>query len=322
LVVIAIIGILIALLLPAVQAAREAARRSECTNHLKQIGLALHNHHDAYGAFPMGSGTPPGCNSRYGFSNWKYSILAYMEQTGILATSVAGIDWRTATTTPTANTRTWEAFRVPAYHCPSSTLKWTVTSSQCGAAGCLESESQDYVGIMGANPDPAGRTEPAVRTTQSSYGWVYNTGMLVGAETKGFRDCTDGSSNCMVVGEQSGNQRNTIRTDCMSGWSCGHNCDLSVAKINQTCPAQDPASCSIYPIRTGLTVIVGSPNPVSAPVYGGGSTGLQVPLSSSHPGGCLMLLTDGSARFLSDVTDAEICRRLAVRDDAQVITTY
>src|SRR2546423_14884361 len=86
LVVIAIIGVLVALLLPAVQAAREAARRMQCSNHLKQIGLALQNYHDVFGALPFGararyvmtSGTVP-ANQNTGTS-WYVGLLPFAEQ--------------------------------------------------------------------------------------------------------------------------------------------------------------------------------------------------------------------------------------------------
>ena len=80
LVVIAIISILIALLLPAVQQARESARRSQCQNNLKQIGLALHNYHDNNRMFPPG-GTTLGrcCNTPSGIT-WTISLLPYLDQ--------------------------------------------------------------------------------------------------------------------------------------------------------------------------------------------------------------------------------------------------
>src|SRR4051812_38072830 len=78
LVVIAIIGILIAFLLPAIQAARESARRNQCQNNLKQMGLAIQSHHDTRKQFPMG-------RNRFDQKavSWAYYILPYMEETAI-----------------------------------------------------------------------------------------------------------------------------------------------------------------------------------------------------------------------------------------------
>src|SRR5512145_1647175 len=86
LVVIAIIGVLVALLLPAVQAAREAARRSQCTNNLRQLGLALHNHHDTFNVLPFArtGGRPQSIS-------WAPLIMPYIEQKNLLDAFTANL---------------------------------------------------------------------------------------------------------------------------------------------------------------------------------------------------------------------------------------
>ena len=83
--VIAIIGVLVALLLPAVQSAREAARRLQCTNHLKQMGLALHSYHSAHRSFP--AGVVPYDSAPYARASWGWAvlILPFLEQDALHA---------------------------------------------------------------------------------------------------------------------------------------------------------------------------------------------------------------------------------------------
>src|SRR5688500_2633618 len=108
LVVIAIIGVLVALLLPAVQAAREASRRTHCRNNLRQIGLAVTNHHDAKGHYPPGRVR----EDQFGAS-WAFELLPYMEQQQIhqaFDESLRVDDDRNAQAMRTP---------VPAFYCPS-----------------------------------------------------------------------------------------------------------------------------------------------------------------------------------------------------------
>src|ERR1700729_937016 len=93
LVVIAIIAVLIGLLLPAVQKVREAANRMKCQNNLKQLGLALHARHDAYGQFPMGGVWNNGTYYDVPRSGWNYSLFPYIEEASVynLLPSTAGL---------------------------------------------------------------------------------------------------------------------------------------------------------------------------------------------------------------------------------------
>ena len=145
LVSIAIIAVLIALLLPAVQQAREAARRTQCKNNLKQIGLAMHNYHDTHNGFPNGN---IASSARGWGMSWYMRILPYVDQAPVynkLNFSGTQPGWSCCgDTVGQANGDVIRGIRFAFTVCPSSSLQ------DMGDSGGGPTEHPQYYGIMGA----------------------------------------------------------------------------------------------------------------------------------------------------------------------------
>lgn len=331
LVVIAIIGILIALLLPAVQAAREAARRSQCINNLKQMGLALHNYHDVYQTFPIGAAL---ARRGTGFSipwavNWKTSILPFIEQ----RTVFDQLDFVNGLFCPWPDGRitgnpVLERLVVPVYKCPSS--PWhPLTDNDRGAwaNSAMElAQKHEYVGISGAFPDPAGRTD---QCRQVRYGQICRTGPLVVNEAKPFSTILDGTSNTLLIAEQSGQVRvpeggvlrpRPVRCQWVGGWAGAYSASPAVTRVDQI-----TSEINFY--ATGLTNVKYAPNYPTAGDdirnEGSGYTyGTNTIINSFHPGVVNVCLADGSVRSVSDTIDMDTWRRLAAADDGLPVASY
>ncbi len=184
LVVIAIIGILVALLLPAVQAAREAARRMQCSNNLKQIGLAIHNYHDAHKVFPMSVGWNPD-NSRRGQFSDKVMMLPYLEQTNnYKATDIGRHPWTATGWHGNDNIRT-QSIRLPVFLCPSDGQESTY-----GAAG-----NHNYATNIGLNPSTFGRNRK-----HDGFAWFVGAGFENDSPVTAGR-LLDGTSNTAAYAE-------------------------------------------------------------------------------------------------------------------------
>ncbi len=312
LVVIAIIGILVALLLPAVQAAREAARRMDCTNRLKQWALAMHNHHDTYKMFPKGGTQSP--KGGYGHSFWVL-LLPYIEQQSLYDQFDQKGDYSSHTGLIYSGTNQYNGTLLAGKHlealfCPSSPLNRQVL------VGSISGQSQGvlsttYVGILGAVDHRTRLDRGGESNAHAGKGIISRGGVLLSHENKRMADITDGSSNTLVVGEQSDFCRNNAgaRLDCRSDF--GHCFSMGPGGAGEN------RHWNLTSVRYAI-----NHKTWESPGVGDQYYGQNRPLQSAHPGGILGLLGDGSVRFISSTLPLQTLYNLANRDDGNVVSNF
>jgi len=219
LVVIAIIGVLIGLLLPAVQKVRAAAARITCQNNLKQIGLGLHNYHDTHSRFPGGnlrgdSASPPNndpdCN--YTYSTWTIDILPFIEQTVLYDQ----YDPKKTNQDPAASQAAVRTAYVKPYVCPSDPGTFEATVPTTGPASNSDCTTTDTPYMQGSYRGMSGRGDEAKRlyfdnpggaaAIQAEHhldwrGVLHTVGSTSGLKPETISKISDGTSNTVMVGE-------------------------------------------------------------------------------------------------------------------------
>jgi len=223
LVVIAIIGVLVALLLPAVQSAREAARRMSCQNNLKQMGIALHNHHDVKLTFPPGC-LNTGQNGTAVYTTWSIEILPFMEQQALFQ------QYDQSLVNTHATNRLVGQARLAAHECPSDPHRFKLEPPASGPDTTNNWRHGSYRAVSGICGNPVGHGawdtfEPqlwpngimdrgwrgVLHSTSTAYNGVANQSAMSTAVTSAsvsqmgpperFQNITDGTANTLMVGE-------------------------------------------------------------------------------------------------------------------------
>ena len=302
LVVIAIIAILVALLLPAVQQAREAARRTQCKNNLKQIALALHNYHDVHKCFPQ-SGMwkwQGGWQPTTGRS-WLFMILPFVEQKNVFEDSDVGQP-------------TWYDFNVsgvefPFMNCPSDPL--SDQKYNWDPAQYVDFATTNYLG----NGGPEGVAPAFVFSSCGNERWAAGAMQATPSKLLRMRDFSDGPSNTIQVGE-----RGVVEWWGM--WNLGY----------AGCPAGigDTLIALEYPHSTGARGGFGPPTDADGDgdlfndndwdFLGNGATDMDIGhWWSHHVAGAQFSLADGSVRFIAYSVDHNLLRALHSRGYGETI---
>ena len=321
LVVIAIIGILVGMLFPAIQAVREAARRSSCMNNMRQIAVAAHNFESAKGHFPTAGMTPQqywseqnGPDFGQPSAGWHFQILPYMEQENMSNLRTNSGWWNSAprvAETP-----------ISTFNCPSR------GGRLCNFQGWLVVALGDYAGVMGSwNNFPAGSTwefewsdyaDPRANEFQNVWTGLITKGAHVNKSTStptvtkfsktGFNAIPDGSSNTMLFAEKAVNaQFYSFSADGDHWW------ELMGYYVGADWPTMRTTGMDILSdsaTRPQWVLDQADSNTGSTPEFGFGS---------AHTGIFVTVMGDGSTRTVSNSIDLLVFDYLGKRADGQVV---
>lgn len=323
LVVIAIIGILIGMLLPAVQQVREAARRTQCANNLRQVALAAMNYESAHMEFPPGyeqefiSNADSSDDNGFSGHSVFYHILPFIEANNVFR----GMDQQIPKANRVATVAELRASSViPSFICPSDTLgnesiPWPSTGTPeefyGGTSYRANAGSRPFFATSSLNDGMFMAVGPAARKASAA-----PEGIEVG-----FGDINDGSSNTVLFGEMSHLDPN-FDTFTAAGWTSGS----TIRGWSRWYPAGGDVGLA--------NIMGGSFAPINYRIpWADGESGApgsrnewfqfqDLRLSSfgsNHPGGANLAYADGSVHFLTDSTSQNILQLRCQRSDGEVI---
>lgn len=309
LVVIAIIAILISLLLPAVQQAREAARRTQCKNNLKQLALALHNYESTHSTFPPSRLEPnveiednPGNLSAY--QSWTTMILPYIDQ-GNLGSSInyerawSSLQNRSAVTVP-----------VQTMICPSTPGSdrfdpyWVMGASAGDYGSVNEVKKKVYTNVLGI-PDPGPRSRAGV--------------LSKGVKNK-LRDVTDGTSNSIMLAEAAGQPVVYTTAGPMNAARFAAYQDDKIADLGGDFAPADGTGWADPDCGFSINGATADGLDKYGPYMINRINVSEV--FSFHVGGAQVALADGSVRFVTENIDTTLFVGLCTRSGGEVLGEF
>ena len=313
LVVIAIIGILIGMLLPAVQAVREAARRVECLNNLRQLTIALHNYESAHQAFPPSRMAPDDqpipshltnhSGGKSAFQSWPILILPFIEQTNLGDGYNFEQPWFDDAS---SNNHGIISTPLQVFRCSSSPTEdpfdpYHVVGAAAGDYGSInEVKKKVYTQVLGI-PDP---------------GEFSRIGLLAKFRENLIAGCTDGTSNTLFVAECAGQPDAYVAGGRMTAEDFANYQDDKVISFNGRLVAED--GCGWADPDCGFSVNGATNDGLDK--YGPKMIN-AINISevySFHPGGASVAMADGSVHFINESVSPEVFVGMATRSGGEV----